>query len=319
MTAGTTAPLGAPTLHRPRTLDEACALLASLDQAMVYGGGTAVQILIKQGVLFASDLVDLSLVPDLDGIDRTDTGLRVGAMVTLRRMETDPLVRRVVPLAAQVYGHVANPRVRNTASVGGNLAHGDYRLDPPTALMVLDASVELRSSRGVRQVALRDFFVGFQETAVQPGELVTAVEIPAQTGSSSGFAKLSSQSVNDWPCASAAALVTSPSRRQRELRLGLGALAEVPKYVSVDVPTDAEVAEVVRMGQAAAEPVIDPIPDIRGGADFKRRLGLVAVEDAIRAAWGSTGGADAGAAGRSRGKEDSDARRESRRRWWRSR
>ncbi|NMH82451.1 FAD binding domain-containing protein [Pseudonocardia xinjiangensis] len=313
------APLGAPTLHRPDTLDEVCALLGSLDQAMVYGGGTAVQILIKQGVLFASDLVDLSLVPDLDGIERTDTGLRVGAMVSLRRMETDPVVRRIVPLAAQVYGHVANPRVRNTASVGGNLAHGDYRLDPPTALMVLGARVELRSSAGVRHVPVRDFFVGFQETAVAPGELVTAVEIPAQTGSSSGFAKLSSQSVNDWPCASAAALVTSPVQGQRELRLGLGALAEVPKYVSVDVPSDAGVADAVRLGQEAAGPVIDPIPDIRGGADFKRRLGLVAVEDAIRAAWGSTGGTETGAAGRSTGKEGSDARRNSRRRWWRSR
>jgi carbon-monoxide dehydrogenase medium subunit len=228
-------------------------------------------------------------------------------------------VREIAPLAAEVYGRVANPRVRNTASVGGNLAHGDYRLDPPTALMVLDARVELRSSGAVRHVALRDFFVGFQETAVQPGELVTAVEIPAQAGSVSGFVKLSSQSVNDWPCASAAALVISPSRGQREVRLGLGALAEVPKYVSVDVPSDADVAEAVRMGRSAAEPVIDPIPDIRGGVDFKRRLGLVAVEDAIRAAWGSTGGADAGAAGRSRGKEDSDARRDSRRPWWRSR
>ncbi|WP_433284927.1 FAD binding domain-containing protein [Pseudonocardia sp. CA-142604] len=312
----------APTLHRPRSLEEACALLGSLDQPMVYGGGTAVQILIKQGVLFASDLVDLSLVPDLSGLERTSSGLRVGAMVTLRRMETDPLVRRVTPLAAHVYGHVANPRVRNTASVGGNLAHGDYRLDPPTALMVLDARVELRSSEGTRQVALRDFFVAFQETDLRRGELVTAVEIPGQAGSTCGFAKLSSQSVNDWPCASAAVLVTSPVRGQREIRIGLGALAEVPKYVSVEVPSDAPVDDVVRAGRSAADPVIDPIPDIRGSADFKRRLGLVAVEDAIRAAWGPAGSVPAEAAAAPAGptgKEGSDARRESRRRWWRRR
>jgi aerobic carbon-monoxide dehydrogenase medium subunit len=308
-----------PVYHYPDTLGEACSLMAAGDDAMVYGGGTAVQILLKQGVLFASDLVDIGAVPGLGEISRTKEGLRVGPLVTLRQMETSPLVRELAPLAADVYGRVANPRVRNTASVGGNLAHGDYRLDPPTALMVLGARVELRSSAGVRHVPVRDFFVGFQETAVAPGELVTAVEIPAQTGSSSGFAKLSSQSVNDWPCASAAALVTSPVQGQRELRLGLGALAEVPKYVSVDVPGDAGVADAVQLGQEAAGPVIDPIPDIRGGADFKRRLGLVAVEDAIRAAWGSTGATDAGAADRSTGKEGSDAQRNSRRRWWRSR
>jgi carbon-monoxide dehydrogenase medium subunit len=295
-----------PVLHRPTSLDEACALMASQDQPMVYGGGTAVQILLKQGVLFATDLVDLARVPRLTEISETRSGLRVGAMVTLRRMETDPLVRKVAPLAAEVYGHVANPRVRNTASVGGNLAHGDYRLDPPTALLVLNATVELTSREGVRLVALRDFFVGFQQTALRPGELVSAVQIPAQGSSGHGFAKLSSQSVNDWPCASAAALVTQPSRRQREVRLGLGALAERPQYLSFEVPADSDAHDVALAGQARAQSVIDPIPDIRGGAEFKRRLGLVAVEDAIQAAWSSAG------------KEGSDVQ-DSRRRWWRGR
>jgi carbon-monoxide dehydrogenase medium subunit len=296
-----------PVLHRPGTLAEACELLADLDQPLVYGGGTAIQILIKQGALFASDLVDIARVPGLDQVSETATGLRVGAMVTLRQMETDPLVWRRAPLAAQVYRKVANPRVRNTATVGGNLAQRDFRLDPPTALLALDAEVELTASNRIRMVPIREFFVGFQATALARDELVTAVWIPTQPTPAAAFVKLSSLSVNDWPCASAAALVVPVKRRCREIRLGLGALAARPEYLSLELPADVDVNDVQLTATRAANHVIDPIPDVRGGVDFKRQLGLVAVRDAVTTAWEMAG------------QEGTDARRTSRRRWWRGR
>jgi len=278
--------------HRPATIGEACALLAGRDDAMVYGGGTAVQILEKQGVLFASDLVDLSRIPGLTDITETASGVRVGPMTPLRAVETSPVVRRVAPLAARVYGHVANPRVRNTASVGGNLAHGDYRLDPPTALLVLDATVELTSSDGTRTLPLREFFVDFQLTAVRPGEIITAVEIPRQDeAAGSWFTKLSSLSANDWPCASAAALVTAPrpgrpfGRGPRRIRLGLGAVAPVPVFTELEVAADADADTAAAAARSATEPLIDPIPDVRGGVAFKRHLATVAVEEAVRHSW----------------------------------
>jgi carbon-monoxide dehydrogenase medium subunit len=275
-----------PAYHYPDTLDEACALLADGEDTMVYGGGTAIQILIKQGVLFATDLVDVGRVPGLADITETSGGLRVGPLVTLRRMETDPLVRSVVPLAAQVYGQVANPRVRNTASVGGNVAHGDYRLDPPTALLVLDARLELTGAGGTRTVPAREFFVDFQRTALEHGELITAIDLPRQPESAGAwFAKLSSLSVNDWPCASAAALVVDAPRQRREVRLGLGALAHIPLFARFEVAATATADEVVEQAREATAPLIDPIPDIRGGAEFKRRLGVVAVEEAVRGSW----------------------------------
>lgn len=275
--------------HRPATLDEACALMAEHADAMVYGGGTAVQILQKQGVLFAADLVDLSRVPGLSEIEETPEGLRIGAMASLRAVETSPLVRRVAPLAARVYGHVANPRVRNTASVGGNLAHGDYRLDPPTALLVLGATVRLVSASGTRSVPVREFFTGFQETAVRPGEIITAVDVPRQdTAAGAWFTKLSSLSANDWPCASAAALVTGGGRfgrGTRRVRLGLGAVAATPLFAEVDVPAGAGADAAADAARRAAGPLIDPIPDVRGGVPFKRHLALVAVEEAVRLSW----------------------------------
>ncbi len=293
------------TFHRPATLGEACALMAEHEDAMVYGGGTAVQILQKQGVLFASHLVDLSRIPGLSGVDETPEGLRIGAMTSLRTVETSPLVRRVAPLAARVYGHVANPRVRNTASVGGNLAHGDYRLDPPTALLVLDATVRLAATSGTRTVPVREFFTGFQETAVRPGEIITAVDIPRQEAVGAWFTKLSSLSANDWPCASAAVLVTGGQRfgrGARHVRLGLGAVAPTPVFAEVDVPADAGADEAAGAAREAVGPLIDPIPDVRGGVPFKRHLALVAVEEAVRLSWEERSDGRGALRGRRRGR-----------------
>jgi aerobic carbon-monoxide dehydrogenase medium subunit len=275
-----------PTYHYPTSLAEACGLLADGEETMVYGGGTAVQILIKQGVLFATDLVDISRVPGLADITETATGLRIGPSVSLRRMETDPVVAAIAPLAAEVYGKVANPRVRNTASAGGNIAHGDYRLDPPTALLVLDATVELTSTAGSRTVPAREFFVDFQQTALRHGELITAIEIPRQPESAgAAFCKLSSLSVNDWPAASASALIVEAGKGRRQVRLGLGALAHIPLFTEFELPADTSVTDVVEAARQAAEPLIDPIPDVRGSHDFKKRLGLHAVTEAVTDSW----------------------------------
>lgn len=271
-------------VHQPRSLEDASLLLDTLDEPMVYAGGTAIQILIKQGVLFAGNLVDISRVPGLDALDETLEGFRVGPMVSIRRMGLDPRVRSRSWLAAEAYGRVANPRVRNTATVGGNIAHGDYRLDPPTALLVLDAQVGLTSVRGSRTVPVREFFVDFQLTAVEPGELITFIEVPAAPArAGSAFVKMSSLSANDWPAASVAALLDRGPELQI-LRLGLGALAPVPRFVELDV-TGWDLEKTVKAAIEAVDPLFDPIPDVRGSVAYKRQLGRVATEDAVRNAW----------------------------------
>jgi carbon-monoxide dehydrogenase medium subunit len=273
-------------LHRPETVEEACALLAEDPSAMALGGGTAIQILRKQGILFAESFVDLSRIPGLRDITRTAAGLRAGPMVTVRRMETTALVRDVAPLAAAAYGKVANPRVRNTASIGGNVAHGDYRLDPPVALLTLGGAIGATSAEGARTIPVADFFVDFQQTALQPGELVTAIDIPAMpAGATASYAKLSSLSANDWPCASAAALL-APVPGGLTLRLAIGALAPVPRLAAADVTGPTE-EQVIEAALEIAETLMDPIPDVRGGVEYKRALGRVAVEDAVRGAWKS--------------------------------
>lgn len=274
-------------LHRPQTVEEACALLAADPSAMAFGGGTAIQVLRKQGILFAESFVDLSRIPGLRGLARTAGGLRAGPMVTIREMEAAALVRELAPLAASAYAKVANPRVRNTASIGGNVAHGDYRLDPPVALMALGGAIEATSAAGARMIAADAFFVDFQQTDLRPGELVTAIEIFAMpAGAAASYAKLSSLSANDWPCASAAALLAPAAGGGLTLRLAIGALAPVPRLAVADVTGRTE-EEVVEAALESAGNLMDPIPDVRGGVEYKRALGRVAVEDAVRGAWKS--------------------------------
>ena len=105
-------------------------------------------------------------------------GLRIGALATINEIETSETVRRHYPALAEACHVVANIRIRNMATIGGNLAHGDYQSDPPTVLAALNARVELMSADKIRQLALADFQLGSYETALQPGELLSAVVIP---------------------------------------------------------------------------------------------------------------------------------------------
>jgi len=268
--------------HRPTSVEEVTSLLASLDEPMIYGGGTAIQILRKQGILFAEEFIDISGIERFRDVVIDDDSVTVGPMVTVRRMETDPRIRAAIPLVTQAYAHVANPRVRNTASVGGNIAHGDYRLDPPTALLVMDAMVSLTSERGTREVPIREFFVDFQVTDVGPDEFITGITIPRQSAAARGrFVKFSSLSANDWPCASVSALAAE-SDGVTEMRLGLGALAPTSLYLAFDLEPHMSDQDVVDAAVDIANSAMDPIPDIRGSASYKSRIGRVIVEQAVR-------------------------------------
>lgn len=274
-----------PLVLRPESIEEACQLLTDDDGALVYGGGTALQILLKQGILSASSFVDIAAIAGLAEVTNVDDCLRIGSMVSLRRMELSPLVRDTFPLASAAYGKVANPRVRNTATVGGNIAHGDYRLDPPVAMLVLGATIELASLGGIRRVPVKDFFIDFQRTDIGQGELVTAIEIPARRQIvASSFVKLSSLSANDWPSASAAAAIVDNGSRRRTLHLAIGALAPIPMSRSIDA-TGLDEEQLVEAALHQVMEMMDPIPDVRGSVEHKRRLGRVAVEDAVRNTW----------------------------------
>jgi carbon-monoxide dehydrogenase medium subunit len=289
-----------PAFHRPESVADACELLAADHRAIPYAGGTAIEIRRRQDRSFDAALVDLSRVPFLDRLVRLDRldrldrlgshgrdrgGLRVGPMVTIRRMAKDPSVAQVAPLAAAAYRAAGSPRVGNAATVGGSLAHGADRLDPPAALLVLGAVIEVTSIRAVRRIAAADFFVPGRRTVLEPGDVVTAIQIPAAPPrSAASYVRRCSLGAQDWPCASAAALLLGDGNGHRRLRLGIGALGDVPVLAELDLPAARE-GEAVEAALDAAERLMDPVPDARGSVAHQRALGRVAVEDAVRRAW----------------------------------
>ena len=169
-------------LHRPATVAEASALLTARPDAALYAGGTELLLLMKAGLVRPADVIDLKRIPDLDGLVERDGGLEVGATVTHRRLERSPAVRARWPLVAGVAAHVANVRVRNVGTVGGNLAFADPHSDLATLFLVFDATVRLVAADGVREVSLPDFVRILAFVIVFMSMYATALEALGSSG-----------------------------------------------------------------------------------------------------------------------------------------
>lgn len=272
-------------LLQPRSLAEASALLVEHgDEARAIGGGTTLVILMKQRALHYPYLVDLQSIAGLNQISQESDGARIGALATHRSVELSPLIREKFPVLAEAFSKIGNVRVRQTASVGGNLAHADYRLDPPPPLLVLDAAVSVFGPKGSREIPLQQFFRGMYETALEQGELLVDVKVPAMPPNSNAvYLRYSALSANDWPCLGVAALLRKENGRCKELRLALGGVAATPLLVNglsflEDHSLDGDVMKAIF---AAVDSQISPFSDLRGSEWYKRQMVQVFVKRAI--------------------------------------
>ncbi len=270
-------------LLEPKTVPEACQMLAAGEDVRPVSGGTALLILVKQGLLRPQTLVNLKKLEGADAITRDDAGaVRIEAMATIHEVETSHVVREHLPALAEACHQVANIRIRHLATIGGNLAHGDHQSDPPAVLVALDAAVELTGTTGTRTMKLADFLLGVYETALEAGEMVTAVTLPPAHGRRVGsYLKFTTGSSEERPCAGITALVRLEGDRPVEARLAVGAVGPRPLLICQDDPTEAALEQ---MADRAADE-IDPIPDLRGSADYKRHLVKVLGRRALAAAW----------------------------------
>jgi carbon-monoxide dehydrogenase medium subunit len=279
-------------LLQPRSLPEAVAMLARHgDDARALGGGTTLVILMKQRALYYPYLVDLQTIPGLAEIKVESDGVRIGALVTHRRLECSPVIRASFPALADAFGQIGNVRIRQTASVGGNLAHADYRLDPPPALLVLGAEVSLFGANGARTVPLGQFFRGLYETVLEPAELLIDIKVPFMPENSRAvYLRYNTLSANDWPCLGVAAFLTKANGRCRELRVALGGLASTPVLVGgLDFIKDQTLDfAVIERLLDTVDQQIAPFADLRGSEWYKRLMARLFVKKAVEqlsAAW----------------------------------
>jgi carbon-monoxide dehydrogenase medium subunit len=271
----------------PETLDEALALLAEdADETHVLAGGTSLVILMKQDLVRPERVIGLRRLAPLRSID-AGNGLRLGALATHGALARSAAVRGFAPALARTFAAVATVRIREQATLGGNLAHADPAQDPPVTLLALDASAIAVSATGTRSIPLAALFVDVFETSLDPGELLVRVELPPlPAGARATYRKFLPNTLDDYATVSVAAVAaTGADGTCTHARIALGGAGPVPFRA-----TAAERAligrplgdDAIREAAALAAAAADPIDDLRGGAAYKRAMAAVWTERALR-------------------------------------
>jgi aerobic carbon-monoxide dehydrogenase medium subunit len=276
-------------LAEPSSLAEAVGMLGSGDPSVrPIAGGTALMLMMKAGVFQPERLVSLrKLGSEITGITANADGLSIGAMTTLAELEYSAEVARTAPLIVSIMRRLANVRVRNVATVGGALAHGDPHMDLPPVLMALGAEVRTGGPDGGRTIAIEDLLTGYYETALAPGELIASVHVPVQGANRAAYMKVTAGAADDWPALGVAVVLQTDGNVIRSARVVVGAAT-----TKVTRLTDTETAladakpdanTLVRAGEAAAAEA-DILADVRGSAAYKRELLRVYVGRAVHTA-----------------------------------
>jgi carbon-monoxide dehydrogenase medium subunit len=278
----------------PTTVAEACELLRRHGgEARLYAGGAYLSIVMKQGLLQPKILINIKRIAELKDIDcDPQEGLSIGALVTHRELETSELIREKLPLLCEVEKEVANIRVRNVGTVGGNLASGEPLTDLAQVFIALDAQVEILGSSGKRVISLEELFIDSYQTCMTEDEILTRVLIPPLPSHSGvEYIRFSSSSVVDKPCVGVAVWIAlDPAERGcRDVRIVMGCVGPTPMR--------ARQAEQILIGKAARSEVIqeaakraaqecNPVSDLRGSESYKRAVVHALVRRALTTAAG---------------------------------
>jgi carbon-monoxide dehydrogenase medium subunit len=280
--------------HAPKTLPEALGLLERFgDEAKVLSGGQSLLPLLKLRLAKPAHVVDIGKIPGLDGLKEDGGTLRIGALVREKDLETSDLIRKKYPILADTASVVADPLVRNLATVAGNLAHGDPANDHPATMLALGAEVVVTGSKGSRTIPVSKFFTGIFETALRPGEILTEIRIPVPpAGSGGAYVKLE-RKVGDFATAAAAAQVTLSGGTIQRAGIGLTNVAPTPlqakdaeAFLAGKKPDEATLAEAAKRAAAASSPTADR----RGSVAYKREMARVLTLRALKKAVERAGG-----------------------------
>ncbi len=277
-------------LVEPGSLREAIALLDPDDPATrPISGGTALMLMMKAGVFKPRRLVSLRSVENR--FSRIELGahgeLHIGALAPLSTLEHSSTVRIGFPVIARTLRTLSNVRVRNVATIGGHLAHGDPCMDLPPVLSALGARVVIAGQSGERTVAVEKLSVGYYETVLDRNEIISELIIPAQSGRRAVYLKCTTRSADDWPALGVAVSLDAEGTAVREASVVVSAATSKPTRLTATeaLLRGADVDESVlnRAGATAADEVT-VVADVRGSAAYKKQLVRVYTTRAIRAA-----------------------------------
>ncbi|MDH3672434.1 MAG: xanthine dehydrogenase family protein subunit M [Gammaproteobacteria bacterium] len=281
--------------HAPNTLAEAMALLARYGEAAkVLSGGQSLLPLLKLRLGYADHLVDIGRVPGLEYIKEEDGYLKIGGATREVALERSDLIRSKYPILLDTALVIADPLVRNRATVGGNLAHGDPGNDHPATMLALGAEVVATSPKGERTIPIEKFFTGLFTTALKPDEILTAIKVPIPASRSGGAYVKLERKVGDLATAATAAQVTLGKNGEVE-RAGIGLTNAGPtpikatqaeNYLQGKKPDDTAITEAARLAAQATAPTVDR----RGSVEYKREMARVLTARALTQAVQWAGG-----------------------------
>jgi aerobic carbon-monoxide dehydrogenase medium subunit len=273
---------------RPKTLAEAAQLLEKHKGARLLAGGHSLLPAMKFRLASAKALVDIGAIKGLSGIKAKGKTLEIGATTTHAEIAASPLVKKSCPMLAEAAAQIGDIQVRNRGTIGGSIAHADPAADFPTVLVALGATIVTKGPKGARKIPADKFFVDLFTTALKPGEIVTAIVVPAY-GKGTG-----------------AAYLKHPHPASRYAVVGVAAIVEVKDGMAARVslvvggttanPVRAATAEAALTGQkpgaasiaAAAGKVAgameDPLSDTYASGEFRVHLATVMAKRALQAA-----------------------------------
>ena len=271
------------------SVDEAVGALVQYGyEAKVLAGGQSLIPMMKLRLASPAVLVDISRLDPLSAIDESDGVLRIGAMVKESDLERSRAVARWAKSLIDTSRVIADPLVRNLATVGGNVAHGDPANDHPATMIAVGASFTLVGPRGSRTVSADDFFIDFFTTALEPDEVLTEIRVPKQlAGTGSAYVKHERQ-VGDYAIAGAAARLDSNNGLIDDVRIALTNLGPTPvrpleaeSMLRGQVPSE----KILDDAAMAAGTSIEPWSDRRGSAEYRRRITAMVTKQALERAW----------------------------------
>jgi carbon-monoxide dehydrogenase medium subunit len=271
---------------RATSIDDALARWndAGPDARVLAGGQTLIPLMAFR-MSEPAALVDIGRIAELRGIRRTGDAIRIGAATTHAELGADPLIRAHLPVFADAVPLIAHAAIRNRGTIGGSLAYADAAAELAACTVAMEATLVLRSRKGERRVAARDFFKGMFETALAPFELIAAVEVPIPPdGERAGIDELARRS-GDYAMAGLVARVAREGQRITNARLvyfGVGTMPVVAERTAAAlVGTTGHESDMVAI-QAHLDNDLDPPSDQHGGPDFKRQLARVLLARTVR-------------------------------------
>ena len=272
----------------PETLDEAVSLLNEHgSEAVVLAGGQSLIPLMKLQLAAPEYVVDINRIPGLADISEENDFLRIGSLTREADLDRSEIVRAKYPILQDTTSVIADPLVRNMATVGGNLAHGDPANDHPATMLALGAQVVAVGAAGQRVISVSDFFEGPLMTTLNQGEILTEIRIPTPPqGSGGAYLKLE-RKVGDYAIAGVAAVITAADGVCQQAGIGLTNAGPIPikagtaeAFLVGKRLDDETIREAARLASQEAQ----PSADLRGSEEYKRDMVRVIAGRALRLA-----------------------------------